>query len=61
VGLEQFLFIVTLHILVVIEGIERAFELAEPFGYQMKVYRGGLYRDVAEKMFDGIKIGSLVE
>lgn len=61
VGLEQFLFIVTPYIFVVIESIERAFELAEPFGYQMKVYRGGFDGDMAEKVFDGIKIGSLVE
>jgi hypothetical protein len=59
--LEPFSFIVTLLIFAVIEGVQRAFELAEPFGYQMKVYRGGFYRDVAQKMLDGIEIGSLVQ
>ena len=61
VGLEQFLFIVTLLIYVVIESIQRAYELAKAFGYQMKVYRSSLDGDMAEKVLDGVEIGSMVE
>jgi hypothetical protein len=52
------LFIVAL--LVFIKSIKRAFELSEPFRYEVKIYDCGFYGGMAKESFNGKKISSLV-
>jgi hypothetical protein len=57
-GAGSILFIIAL--LIIKKSIERAFELSEPFRYEVKIYKGAFYGCMPKQSFNGINISSLV-
>jgi hypothetical protein len=45
---------------IVIKKIKRAFEFADTFGYEVKIFDGAFYGYMPEEAFKGIDISSVI-